>query len=126
MSFNFDLKWTNGEKYEKSPRRQNIPKTIAIENTAYQQSLLSENDNWVINQEGQLFVQGEDQEKEKEKGLNKREDTYNRMAEREMIGQIGMNPFSNNNYLNDVMVQDNFLKPMSTSTEKETEKEKEF
>jgi hypothetical protein len=41
------------------------------------------------------------------------------MAEREMIGQIGMNPFSDNNYLHDVIAQDNFLKPISTSSEKE-------
>ena len=45
------------------------------------------------------------------------------MAEREMVGQIGMNPFMNRNYLEDVMVQENFLKPVSTSLEKENNAE---
>jgi hypothetical protein len=55
--------------------------------------------------------------------MNKREETYNKMATREMVGQIGMNPFSNNNYLTDVITQDNYLKPVSTTFEKEKEKE---
>jgi len=110
--------WSNGEKYERSARKPNSKlnpeiKNIAIEKTAIQQSLLSEDDQWIMNQEGELFVL------DKEKPLNRREDTYNRMAEREMIGQIGMNPFSHNNYINDVIAQDNFLKPVSTSIEKE-------
>ena len=115
-----EWKWTHGEKYEKSARRPKILKTVAIEQTAIQQSLLSEDDRWIMNQDGNLVVFGEE-----EKPLNKREDTYNRMSEREMIGQIGMNPFSQNNYINDVMVQENYLKPVSTSLEKEKEKEKE-
>lgn len=108
-----EWKWTNGDKYERSARKPPSTKTLEIEKTAIQQSLLSEDDQWIMNQEGELFIL------DKEKSLNKREDTYNRMAEREMIGQIGMNPFSNNNYVNDVMAQDNFLKPVSTSFEKE-------
>jgi archaellum component FlaC len=56
---------------------------------------------------------------------NKREDTYNRMAEREMVGQRGMNPFfsqnDNNNsaYIEDLMNQEQFMKPISTSAERE-------
>jgi hypothetical protein len=111
-----EWKWSNGEKYERSPRRKPILKTEHIEKTAIQQSLLSENDQWAMNQEGELFVFSHD------KPLNKREDTYNRMAEREMIGQIGLNPFSQNEYITDVIAQDQFLKPISTSLEKENEK----
>lgn len=108
-----EWKWSNGEKYEKSARQKNIVKTDHIEKTAIQQSLLSEDDQWVMNQEGELFVFGQD------KPLNKREDTYNRMAEREMVGQIGFNPFSKNEYISDVIAQDQFLKPISTTSEKE-------
>jgi len=104
-----EWKWTFGPKYEKSARtRQQVQMDDKMPELAIQQSLLSEGDVWSL-EEQQVFI----------KPLNKREDTYNRMATREMIGQIGMNPFSNNNYLNDVMVQDSFLKPVSTSMERE-------
>jgi hypothetical protein len=120
-----EWKWTNGEKCEKSPRQQvyreqrQSQTQINYEDEdpgkmaqlALQQSLLSENDVWSL-EEQQVFVNPD-------KPMNKREDTYNRMAEREMVGQIGMNPFMQRNYLEDVMVQENFLKPVSTSLEKE-------
>jgi hypothetical protein len=120
-----EWKWTFGEKYEKSYRQikrsqeqqshslidygDEDPKKMS--QLAFQQALLSENDVWSM-EEQQVFVN-------LDKPLNKREDTYNRMAEREMVGQIGMNPFMQRNYLEDVAVQDNFLKPISTSLEKE-------
>ena len=122
-----EWKWTNGDKYEKSPRQPRHSKNEDQSQTqinyddvadsgkmaqlAFQQALLSENDVWSL-EEQQVFVNPE-------KPMNKREDTYNRMAEREMIGQIGMSPFMQRNYLEDVIVQDNFLKPISTSLEKE-------
>jgi hypothetical protein len=125
MNF-IEWKWTCGEKMEKTPR---IPPTIVKkdeyyredsyqqqhqptenhERTAYEQSLLSENDIWSI--DGSVFI---------DKPLNKREDNYNKMSEREMFGQINQNPFLvQNNYLDDLMNQEKFLKPMSTSSEKE-------
>lgn len=122
-----EWKWTIGEKYEKSPRQprrgqQNQSQCQTqinyddedpskMSTLAFQQALLSENDVWSL-EEQQVFVNPE-------KPMNKREDTYNRMAEREMVGQIGMNPFMQRNYLEDVAVQDNFLKPISTSLERE-------
>jgi len=118
-----EWKWTNGEKYDKSPRqtRNQIQSQTQIDyededprkmsQLAFQQALLSENDVWSL-EEQQVFVNPD-------KPMNKREDTYNRMAEREMVGQIGMNPFMQRNYLEDVIVQENFLKPVSTSLERE-------
>lgn len=113
-----EWKWSSGETYEKSPRPQKIEKTVQIEQTAIRQSLLSEDDQWAMNRDGELFVFNQ------EKPLNRREDTYSRMAEREMVGQIGLNPFSQTPYINDVITQDKFLKPISTSFEKENENEK--
>jgi len=123
-----EWKWTNGEKYEKSPRQYSRTQSQQqsqsqtqidyededprkMSQLAFQQALLSENDVWSL-EEQQVFVNPD-------KPMNKREDTYNRMAEREMVGQIGMNPFMQRNYLEDVMVQENFLKPVSTSLERE-------
>ena len=125
--------WSSGEKYEKSPRfsQQNKPhgqcqeqkqenndyneEQQKMSQLAYQQSLLSESDVWSLEHQ-QIFVP---QQFTDEKPLNKREDSYNKMAEREMVGQIGMNPFMNNNYLEDVLTQENFLKPISTNIDRE-------
>ena len=118
-----EWKWSTGEKMEKSPRvmkqyvsqPQNQTPNQYIENNsedlAYQQSLLSENDTWSL--DGPQFMN-------ELKPMNKREDNYNRMSEREMFGQINQNPFLvRNNYIDDLMVQDKFLKPVCTSMEKE-------
>ena len=125
MNF-IEWKWTCGEKMEKTPRVKTNTKnseyyqedpyqsqqqytTDNHERTAYEQSLLSENDIWSI--DGSVFI---------DKPLNKREDNYNKMSEREMFGQINQNPFLvQNNYLDDLMNQEKFLKPMSTTSEKE-------
>ena len=116
-------KWSYGEKMEKSPRimKQYVSQPQSqqpneytennSENLAYQQSLLSENDTWSL--DGSQFIN-------EIKPLNKREDNYNRMSERQMFGQINQNPFLvSNKYIDDLMVQDKFLKPISTSIEKE-------
>lgn len=133
MNF-IEWKWTCGEKMEKTPRtfkttmkndgyypedsssyhkQQQQQQEISTihEKTAHEQSLLSENDIWSI--DGSVFI---------DKPLNKREDYYNKISEREMFGQINQNPFLvQNNYLDDLMNQEKFLKPMSTTTsEKET------
>lgn len=129
MNF-IEWKWTCGEKMEKTPRssqklmkkseyyeedsslyqeQQEQQPSANHERSAYEQSLLSENDIWSI--DGSVFI---------DKPLNKREDNYNKMSEREMFGQINQNPFLvQNNYLDDLMNQEKFLKPMSTSSEKE-------
>jgi hypothetical protein len=37
-----------------------------------------------------------------------------------MFSQKGLNPYlTNNDYVNDIVVSNNFLKPVSTTTEKE-------
>jgi hypothetical protein len=118
-----EWKWSTGEKMEKSPRvmKQYVSQVQTeevnqyVENNpedlAYQQSLLSENDTWSL--DGPQFINDI-------KPLNKREDNYNRMSEREMFGQINQNPFLvSNKYIDDLMVQEKFLKPICTSIEKE-------
>jgi hypothetical protein len=42
---------------------------------------------------------------------NKREESYNKMSEREMIGQIGYNPFNpKNNYFENLIEHEKFIK----------------
>ena len=115
-----EWKWSNGGKYEKSLRI--VKKEIQIENL-----INKTNENFTINQ----CLLSEEESKnleeilQKQQGIykdNRREESYNRMSEREMFGQIGMNPFlSNNNYINDLMMQENFMKPKNTNSEREKE-----
>jgi hypothetical protein len=55
----------------------------------------------------------------------KREDLDNKISDREMIAQRGFNPFSQNNYVNDVSASDRYLKPVST-TQKEFQSSTNF
>ena len=42
---------------------------------------------------------------------NKREESYNKMSERKMIGQIGYNPFNpKNNYFENLIEHEKFIK----------------
>uniref|UniRef100_A0A6C0HDA6 Uncharacterized protein n=1 Tax=viral metagenome TaxID=1070528 RepID=A0A6C0HDA6_9ZZZZ len=132
-----EWKWSNGEKAERTPRPPlNQKRTQFVEEQEYEFSYEVHDENQVVNRcltsaeemlglreimdQGQQNLMNEFQ-----KQPNKREDTYNRMAEREMVGQRGMNPFfsqnSNNNsgYIDDLMNQEQFMKPISTSLERE-------
>ena len=108
-----EWKWSNGTIVARSPRilaktnnthspppEMHVPKEI-LDNEAYLQSLNCDYES--------TFREN-----------NKREESYNKMAEREMIAQIGQNPFFTNNtpdndeYVNNVAIQDKYLKPVST------------
>jgi len=57
---------------------------------------------------------------------NKREDAYNKIAEREMISQIGHNPFlDSNDYVKNIVARDLFLKPINTNSDREKKKDLE-
>lgn len=119
-----EWKWSTGEKYERSlrpPTRLERERARTgekggheenqqfIENKAQQQSLLSENDVWGLEDTIGEFI-----------SVNKREETYNKMSEREMVCQVGQNPFMpNSNYLDDVIAHEQFLKPINSSMERE-------
>jgi hypothetical protein len=52
---------------------------------------------------------------------NKREDANTKLSERCMIENISQNPFlPRNNYLNDLQIQDEFLKPKNSNFNIET------
>ena len=49
--------------------------------------------------------------------VNKREDTDKKLSERQMFANVSMNPFlTNNDYVNDISNQNDFLKPQTTNT----------
>ena len=93
------LRWSNGSVVERSPRRriikndqqndqQNEPR-YNIDDQAQRNSMLEY--DWTM------------QQQEPFSSSNKREDTYNKMAEREPICQISQNPFMPNSSFADVV-----------------------
>jgi hypothetical protein len=127
-----EWKWTKGETYERSRRVMiflknnetnnenqyidntlNLNKTLesnkTLEDLALSCSLNHDENTWeILNQSFYGFRQE-----------NKRADTDKRLAEREMITQVNMNPYlTNNNYVNDIETHNNFMKPQSTTLNK--------
>jgi hypothetical protein len=110
----YSLKWTDGLPYERSRRMkqqiqlENQEFRKNMDNSAYSSSLNHDENTWdILNQSlsGSGF-----------KASNKREELGDKLAGRDMIQQIGINPFLNqNNYLDDISIRDQFLKPVNTT-----------
>ena len=136
-------KWTTGENVERSKRKVGINATNNITNVtnnvtnamkesehydeyqkhvekfAYDASLHHDENSWELYNTSQVNTTSLQQTMDT-MPISKREDTDKRMAERQMFSQKGLNPYlTNNEYVNDIVVSNNFLKPVSTTTEKE-------
>lgn len=128
-----EWKWSKGESYSQSKRKakneylypveDEIDKAYEFsketEQSAYTSSLNYDENTWdILNQS--IYNQGFRQS-------NKREELHDKIANRELVQQIGYNPFLSNqnpnNYVEDISIRDQFLKPINTSDEKEKEKE---
>jgi hypothetical protein len=136
-----EWKWSIGESYQRSARFRKTQEDLDREKmefnkemeqydqqnkkNAYEQSFLTENDAWGIGVQGS--ESGFGFETFSPQTSNKREESYNKMAEREMMGQIGFNPFmQNNSYIDDVTTQENFLRPKPTTGEREKYSESKY
>ena len=79
-----------------------------MDSSAYTSSLNHDENTWeILNQSvsGAGF-----------KVSNKREELGDKLANREMIQQIGFNPFlGQTNYVDDISIRDQFLKPINTT-----------
>jgi hypothetical protein len=128
-----EWKWSKGESYAQSKRvfkkdyiypvedEQSANFTQENEQSAYTSSLNYDENTWdILNQS--IYNQGFRQS-------NKREELHDKMANRDLIQQIGYNPFlsntNQNNYVEDISIRDQYLKPINTSGDKEKEKEEE-
>jgi hypothetical protein len=136
-------KWTQGEPYERSRRRQinstsqtnqtdstnhsknsfslddtllydnkvlNDQQIVKQANNAFNIALNHDEYTWdMLNPSSQIITdQGFRQ-------VNKREDTDKKLAERQMFANVSMNPFlTDNNYANDIAVQNDFLQPQTS------------
>ena len=113
---NFFVKWTDGRPYERTRRMnhqiqiENNEFSKKMETTAYSSSLNHDENTWeILNQSlGSSSF----------KVSNKREELGDKLANREMIQQIGFNPFlAETNYVDDISIRDKFLKPINTNEE---------
>ena len=122
------LKWSNGSHYQQSKRRppssmhQNSAPTdefLTAELLTPMARALANDETWTVDDTGTFyptipysFAQDDF------KPSSKREETYNKMAERDMVGQTSRNPFieTSQNYANDISSP--FLTPVSTSQDK--------
>ena len=128
-----EWKWSKGESYPQSKRVAKKEYIFPVEKdqdnffsqeneqSAYTSSLNHDENTWdILNQS--IYNQGFRQS-------NKREELHDKMANRDLVQQIGYNPFLSNqnqhNYVEDISIRDQYLKPQNTSEEREKEKEKE-
>ena len=131
-------KWSNGDVYEKSPRiskanMQSSGETEIIKTQDYYNNIVVDNRGTALQQSLEVFDPNSSLGNDDFSSpaflynpvdLNKRESSYNKIADRDMFMQVGANPFlQNSNYVNDILVQDRFLKPISTTMEKEYKEE---
>ena len=111
-----EWKWTRGEPYERTRRMkhqqeiENKEFSKETEKDAYTTSLNHDENTWeIMNQDMYGCSSGF-------KVSNKRESLDFKMADRGLTQQIGGNPFlGQNNYINDVSIRDQFLKPINTT-----------
>jgi hypothetical protein len=109
-----EWKWTKGEPYERSRRLKHVQElenkqfSKEMEETAYTSSLNHDENTWeLLNQSAANSGF---------KVSNKREEIGSKMAGRDMLQQIGFNPFlGQSNYIDDISVRDQFLKPVNTT-----------
>ena len=122
-SYNKDMnewKWNNGTVGEKSPRFREIKEEISNN-----MKNMNSNSTMKVLKENKAYMQSFETsdcctELNEFRESNKREESWEKMATRQMVGQIGANPFLNykNDYVNDVGIRDQFMKPINTSTDK--------
>lgn len=124
---NKSWKWSNGEVYYKSARKEQLQQykeqLYDTQQNAINQSLSDESffnqDSDLINITNSMFSRNQNV------SGTRREDLDTKIADREMIAQRGVNPFLQTSYVNDVVARDMFLKPINTTFERLKEKSKE-
>lgn len=109
-----EWKWTKGEPYERSRRLKHAQElenkqfSKDMDSSAYTSSLNYDENTWEILNQTHMNSGF--------KVSNKREELDSKIAHRDMVQQIGFNPFlGETSYVNDVSIRDQFLKPINTT-----------
>ena len=113
------IKWSNGSLFERSKRPERPERNK--ENTENDIDNYANNDviNECLNNELMINVINQPIFSRSEPSLNNREINFNKIHDRELYAQKGLNPFlENNNYLTDIDNSNKFLTYKNTSIEK--------
>ena len=123
----FKYQWTNGTKPERSTRKRekNMSSKDEKSNNEYQiqhQIECKESQSSIYSQHAPKLTPTYQSYltsppfMNSEYEIKQREDTCIKMGEREMMSQIGQNPFfsGNLNYADQLAIQDKYLKPVSS------------
>lgn len=111
-----EWKWTKGEPYERSRRLKHVQElenkqfSKDMDSAAFSSALNHDENTWdILNQTQAGAGAGF-------KVSNKREELDTKIAGRDMVQQIGFNPFlGESSYVNDISIRDQFLKPVNTT-----------
>jgi len=112
------VSWTNGEKQERSQRVRPIISNVEVQVQVQPiQNHLSA-DRCLLENEDMLSLKHYNDDWTKNDWIkndcvktNKREESYHKMSEREMIGQRGYNPFNpTTNYFDNLLEHENYVK----------------
>ena len=108
-----ELVWSYGDKPQRSLRRRSVEQSQIIKDNGISVEERKTSNHVTANR---CLLENEDQlslkhiEDEWTKS-NKREESYNKMSEREMIGQRGYNPFNpTNNYFDNLLEHEKYVK----------------
>lgn len=109
-----EWKWTKGEPYERSRRAKHAQElenkqfSKDMNDAAYSSSLHHDENTWELLNQSAASIGF--------KVSNKREELDSKIAGRDMVQQIGFNPFlGQSNYADDISIRDQFLKPINTT-----------
>jgi len=109
-----EWKWTKGEPYERTKRLKQLLEiedtefSNEMDNSAYSSSLNYDENTWEILNKNISNIDF--------KISNKREELDSKISDRKLVQQIGYNPFlGENNYIDDITIRDEFLKPINTT-----------
>ena len=105
----YSWKWSLGQTYFKSSRKitNNNNQNEDIDSQAINYSLHCDDD--LMNITNSIFSRNQCL------SSNRREALDSKISDRDMIAQRGVNPYLQNNYVNDVVARDMFLKPLNTT-----------
>ena len=105
-------RWSNGIPYEKSSIIKTVEKSVEDKVMELKEESYSVCHNPALSNCNETMYS-------RNEIVNRREETYNKMALRTMSNQINQNPFLLNcDYVNDLTTQDKYMKPINTTFEK--------
>lgn len=117
-------KWSIGDVPHRSARVEqkkikfdnNINENAALHQSLSEEAFFSPNSSLLDQGDGDLIsITNTMFSRNQNASGTRREDLDLKIADREMIAQRGVNPFMQTSYVNDVVAQDMFMKPINTT-----------